>query len=469
MSLGARFLPNLRTLTIESSFRQRLRPGGYLAPPAYLTGVLRQQARRLRGEGRLLIADNGLFDDIGSLAPQFKSAADAIQAALSSRRTELGRPVRRDDLSQALLDDAAELARKAAAAASTVDPEAHLDDQLDISPTGVIGVEDITAALWLRLGLDSRVLADRRTELARRNANVAKRAIAAMRSDILGGATYLPVASALDYDTAFDAGRAFAAAGLRAASMGFGAYMADDAYVDTVKVRGRWRRLPGSVPQRYLGTVLAARGFWDGWREERGSAPGAFHFLGLGAPIMIAIVALAARATPILTFDATSPIRDASEATIYASRPAYLKIRTWTAAEQLASGARERWACPCPFCRDFCEAYPFDYDAGAQWFSGRTDVKGTDLRPGGGLYDAYPLLATGSPDARGRALETARVGHNHWVLERITSGLRRSSDSRAELQNHVDQVVEDYEQATNASTFARATRLAFEIARGAWP
>jgi hypothetical protein len=469
VALTARFLPNLRLLTIEPSFRQRLRPGGYLAAPAYLTAALEDQARRLRPDGRLVIADNGLFDDIGSLAQQFTADAETINTALVDKRAELNRPVRREDLSQGVLDDASNLARRTADAAEAVDPQAHLVDQLGISPTGVVGIEDITAALWLRLGLDSRLVSDRRTELARRNANVAARAATVIEAGATDGATYLPVASALDYDTAFDAGQAFAAAGLRAAAMGFGAYMADDSYVDTVKVRGRWRRLPGSVPQRYLGTALAARGFWDGWREERGSAPGAFHFLGLGAPIMIAVVTVAARGTPVLTFDATSPIRDASEATIYASKPAYLKIRTWSAAEQLASGARDRWECPCGFCTDFADAFPFDYDAGTQWFAGRTQVVATDLRPGGGLYEAYPLLTTSSGDARARALEVARVGHNHWVLERITSSVRRNAETRTQLEAHVDQVVAAYELATNSSTFARATRLSFDIARGAWP
>jgi hypothetical protein len=46
------FLPNLRPLTIDPTFRRRLRPKGYLAPPAYLTKDLREKARRLRADGR---------------------------------------------------------------------------------------------------------------------------------------------------------------------------------------------------------------------------------------------------------------------------------------------------------------------------------------------------------------------------------------------------------------------------------
>jgi hypothetical protein len=87
----------------------------------------------------------------------------------------------------------------------------------------------------------------------------------------------------------------------------------------------------------------------------------------------------------------------------------------------------------------------------------------------GGLYDAYPLLSTGSTGARGRAVEIARVGHNHWAIEQITEGLRGHSGTRSQLTSYVNSVVADYEANTESDWFARAVRLSFEIARGAWP
>ena len=115
-----------------------------------------------------------------------------------------------------------------------------------------------------------------------------------MAAQIPPGCDYLPVASAQDYDSAYDAGREFAAAGLTAAALGFGAFMNDDTTTRQIKIRGRTRRVDPAMPTRYLGTALVARGFWDGWHAERNDAPERFHFLGLGAPIMIAITTCAA-------------------------------------------------------------------------------------------------------------------------------------------------------------------------------
>src|SRR5918995_3639684 len=223
MAVETHFLPNLRALTIDTTFRRRLRPEGYLAPPAYLTKDLRERARRLRGDGRLLVADNGLFDDIGNLAEAFAEDSERIESALKERSKELDRPIRAVDLNASAKSKIADLARRAGAATAGVNPEAALAEQMTLSPSGVIGVEDITAALWLRLGLDGRVPGDRREELRRRNRAVAKRAAEVVASGVANGTRYHAVASAVDYDTAFDAGREFAAAGVRAAAMGFGA------------------------------------------------------------------------------------------------------------------------------------------------------------------------------------------------------------------------------------------------------
>jgi hypothetical protein len=460
------FVVNLRNLTIAPIFRRRLKPTGYLAAPAALTDALRRAAATLVDDGRLLVADNGLFDDIGCITKALAAEGGEVRRRLTALDGKLGRPTKAQDLDAktARLVDA--LADDVGARAAALAPGVTLADRLSLNPTAVIGNEDITGAMWIRLGLDGVLSQARRKELRRRNRAVARAAIKA-RAEVPRGVNYLPVASALDYDSAFDAGREFAAAGVTGAACGFGAYMADDQSTDTVVIRGRTRKLPGLLPQRYLRTALAARGFWDGWHSESDVAPKAFHFLGLGAPIMMPIVALAARATPTLTFDATSPIRDAGEGTIYVSRPAYLKIRAWKVAERLAGDAKARWNCPCPFCRAFVRDQPFDYADGLAWRKAhpRKVVTAVDLRGTTPLAKAYPLLAQASRDPLRDLIELARVGHNHWVLDEICAAASKASS----LDAHVANVVAAYAEESRGTQFVAAVKLALDIARGELP
>lgn len=437
------FVVNLRNLTVDPVFRRRLQPSGYLAAPSALTAALRRAAMAVAGRGELLIADNGLFDDIGRITK-------SLAAQAGGRRAATGRRVAR-------------LAQQAGQRADALIPLFTLSDRLALRPTAVIGREDVTAALWIRLGIDGALSRTHRNELRRRNRVVA-RAAAREAATVPDAVAYLPVASALGYDTAYDAGREFAAAGLKSVACGFGAYMADDRSVSSVVIRGRVRKLPGLLPQRYLRTALAARGFWDGWRDEAGSAPKTFHFLGLGAPIMIPIVALAARATPLLTFDATSPIRDAVEGFLYVSRPACLKIRAWNVAERLASSPAERWQCPCPFCRAFVRVQPFDYKSGAAWYSRQTrrSLTPASLRGSAPLARAYPLLSQPAKNPLRSLVEQVRIGHNHWVLNEICE----AASIARNLQNHVTASVEAYARESRGTQFVAAVNLALQIANG---
>jgi hypothetical protein len=467
------FAINVRSDTTSEAFREALRPWGYLLPGNAPRSV-QQRALELTADGVEILADNGHFDDIGRIASIFRDEAQGLLDEVGQHEAELGRDVRPGELSDDLCGRYRDLAAKARAEAQAAiaDRNGALAAQRAFLPTRLIGAEDITMALWLALNIEPAYLHLRGRDYARMNEAVARTAVrelVELDPEVADG--YYPVASAVDYNTAEDAGEIFAAAGLQRAAMGFGAYMADDNYSDYVIIGRRRIDLNATMPNRYLRTALVARGFWDGYRAVAGWAPRAFHFLGLGAPIMLGPAALAAWDTPLLTFDATSPIRDAVEGTIYLSAPAPLKVRTRRLALQLAERSREEWNCPCPFCGPFVAAHPFDYPAGHAWHAENLGEEPTadDLRPGGRLFAAYPLL---SEPAAGDELRTevnvARMGHNHWALIKITRGLNASSSDRGRLAAYVAGLVDRYEQATTAPHFAQAVRFAYDLAMGAF-
>ncbi len=425
------FLVNARNSTISADFYERSAAGGFLFPPDRPTRAL---TRFLATSRILVLSDNGAFESIGRLANS------AALTTSPDRRNTAVRTIR--------------------AAAKSVDPIAQLPVQLSVNPNAIIGIEDITLAAWLRSDVDETQLRGLRAEIRRRNTRVAERGVALQQR--LAPVQVLTVASAHDYDTARDAGVAMADAGVRAAAIGFGAFMADDGWASTAKVSGRVRRLGRLLPSRYLRTALVARGFFDGWTTTGQPPPDRFHFLGLGAPIMLPLAALAASACPQVSFDATSPIRDATEATLYVSRPASLKVRTWKVAEAMARPQGTKWSCPCSFCRTFTSLHPFDPIALRQLrAAGGPNLSAADLKAGGRLADITPLFRIGG-GAVGRSAEAARIGHNHWVLGTMARQLTTAS---RDLEPWVARHVARYRANAGAGHFAEAVRLAFEITR----
>ncbi len=449
-----------------------MKPRAYLLAPNRATGAQLELARQVRQGRHGLYADNGNFALIGQIVKKYAAEASTLLEAVRREEKKLHRCARYGELSAPLSSRIAELAGKAnqEAVKKRETGEAALQkQQLALRPTRLIGVEDTSMALWLALNLEPEYLPYRRSDYRKINEAVARRAAAEVKKlprEL--ASSYYPVASALSYDTAYDAGEVFAQYGLKRVSMGFGAYMADDHYTDHVIIGKRLIELKDLMPNRYLRTALAARGFWDGYRSKAGAAPEGFHFLGLGAPIMIGLAALSAWGSAELSFDATSPIKDAVEGTLYISKPAYLKIRTQKSALRLASGTGLTWDCPCPFCRDFTQKHPFDYEGGNTWHKKKkaSDVKAADLSPGGALYSAYPLLSEPDGGALRKAVTFARIGHNHWVLEDIMARLRKNATSLARFRKHIEGVVADYEANTASDRFADAVRFAYKLASG---
>jgi hypothetical protein len=461
------FIYNLRASTFDERVRDALEPAGYLLAPSGTKTQLHELAESVLEDDRLLVADNGNFKLIGKIAARHEGRARKLWEKIQAKEELLGRSVRTEDVPQslrkkyrALADRIEDDARSAAG-----EGDLKLSEQVALRPNILIGVEDITMATWLASDIEPAYLALARAEYRKMNERIAKRA--ALRIEKLGPSVskrYYPVASALSYDTAFDAGQAFAKAGIRKIAMGFGAFMADQNYVDHIKVRGKRIDFETRVSMRYLRTVAVACGFWDGYREEFGAGPLAFHFLGLGAPIILPLVALAAWGTRLISFDAMSPILDAVEGILYTTSPAYLKLRARTIARRLADEPGSAWQCPCPFCEDFEEERPSDPDLAARWAArfGAKAVVAADLKPPRLLAKAHPLLSEPSGGALRKSVDFARMGHNHWALERVLSRMRRNSKTKAMLRRHAERVVEAYAKKTS-KPFAASMEAALEL------
>jgi hypothetical protein len=419
---------------------------GYLVPPDYLTKASREFVTKLRRTP--VLVDNGKFDEVNLISTRLASEAAGVHTGRASR-PQLDALLRRVESETSLVTGMS------------------LDEQLSLGPTGVVGAEIPTASVLLRLHLDSYVDGAARARLGRSNATVARAAALDVSSHTelsSGAVTYYPVASAFDHDSAVAAGRAFAREDLSAVAMGFGAYMADDAFTDEERINGRTVKFPVGLPRRYLRTQLVALGFWQGWLEVRDSPPAHFHFLGLGAPIMLALTALATQSTEHLSFDATSPIKDAVAGTIYLDRPAPLKSRTRSLVRRILDSDNYHWDCPCPFCKAFLQEHAFD-PAGASAWRARNpnrELTAADLAATSPLGKSMLLFSEPKGGTLRKDVDRARIGHNHWILQRLCRSIERAQSSGT-LRELVTSQAENYAIAAESSRYSRAVQTALDL------
>jgi hypothetical protein len=126
-----------------------------------------------------------------------------------------------------------------------------------------------------------------------------------------------------------------------------------------------------------------------------------------------------------------------------------------------------KWFCKCPFCKNFEKKYPFEYTDGWKWFFEKKakSVETHDLKVGGNLFSAYPLLS--EPKGGGvlrKAINFTRMSHNHWVLGQVIADIRKNSRTRKQLTAFVERFGQSYIANTNKSVAARAIAASIKIA-----
>ena len=439
--------------------------------PNNATSTLTDLANQVRQDKADLFADNGNFVEIGKIRSKFGAEARKLHRQVDTfKESTLGRSVRPGELTAALQSQYLSLAKRVRAESATalLDDDKMLAAQQILDATHLIGTEDITMAAWLGLDVERAYTNMPRATYRAMNRKVARRAVS-VTSTLPGPLChhYFPVASAVSYNTAVDAGKEFAKAGVRSISLGFGSFMADSNFCDYMLFGRKRLDFGANLPMRYVRTVAVVLGFWRGYTETLGKPPIRFHFLGLGAPIMLPLVAFGACRSSELSFDATSPIKDATiGGTLYVDKPAPLKIRIRSAAFRLASTPGAKWDCPCPFCQHFSKKHPFKYRLGRQWFLRKNPktLKAADLRPTGDLFRAYPLFAEPAAGSELRKLVNfCRVGHNHWITERVVLSINNAR-TKKDLEARAQNIVDDYCQNTSAP-FASAIMLSWQLLR----
>ncbi len=467
-NLNAFFTVNLRGETTTQTFDEIVHPRGFLISSDYLKGALIKTTRQKISSGSHVIIDNGNFDEIGKISTDLSQPAEELKK--NFLRLKKKKSIHEEDFPPELRDQITDISKSIEKEILDHFGNKKLDlsGSLAYNPSGVIGIEDITAALWLRLGLEIQYIPNGREALRKKNETVCETAvteIGTLKKSWNG--RYLTVASALDYDSAFDAGSAFASREIEHAAIGFGAFMSDDSFQDYVIINGKRIDLPSLAPMRYLRCALVVRGFWDGYNSQKKTSLKSFHFLGLGTPVMIPILALGAYSTKFQTYDATSPFKDAFQGILYTLEPAYFKRRATSIAFGLASNPTAPWSCPCKFCKDFEKQYPMDYKKGYEWYKSKkpSKVEMKDLHPGGSLFDVYPFLSEPESGSRRKMINLCRMGHNHWIYERIFEGLRDNNSNRDSFEKHVEGIVNRYLQNSKWDQAAHSVKLAFEIVK----
>ncbi len=465
------FVANLKPYTFHRG-RGNDRFDAYLLSADYVTS-LGKYAKLVVRDKRVLCADNGNVDLIRKLLGEFAPKARPLYKLVKAEEKANGRRLRPGEISRQLRDEYRSLAKLIRTrSAALVDDEyirMTTGKQNAMGATYLVGMEDFTIAAMTGLSMNPQY-----TGLGKGFIKpLAKRAIdfALEQQEEKHGpcpATVFSGMHAIDYDSAVIVGQLAGDAGCEGIASGLVGALRDKSYRDYRIVDGKLIELPSSMPSAYVRTLEIAAGLHVGYARGANKML-RFHALGAGSPILLPLLALLGDKKTYTCADSTAPIVDgmtSSTLSLYVDTPALLKYKTFKIANYWLGGSRG-WDCTCPYCRGFNAAHPPEMKAArAFWRSqGQPKLSSKSMHSSSPYAKWFPLLGRHPELEVRRAAGLARVGHNHWVVMRIESEIRRNSKTRASLRKWVESEVRAYAASPGASSkWKAATQIAWRIA-----
>jgi hypothetical protein len=456
------FLVNARTQTLSETFQKFTAPSGYLIPPAYLTKTVRQLVAALPKAKRFLtLVDNGRFDDIQVIRKQSERSAQQLAEAFEKNGIATASCPERKALSSFLVKKTDALALQIKAAAKAAPLGIELTQQLELSPSAVVGTENITGALWHSAGLELSFIRDGHKQIKEMNKRSLSATQLSSRTHLLGQVHDLPVVSATDYESAFEAGKLISASGARGFCLPFGAFMADDRTTNSYVIAGERVTLERFVPVRVIRSALVAKGLADGWQSSGTKVPEHIHLLGLGQMLILGLVAQAMTGVKLISCDATSPFKDAVAGSVYTSVPVFRRLRVAAIVWRVLKDKGTPWTCPCRWCKAQADAQ--DWVAAKKWFDKHAHkLRSADDLPltrNSELSKRLPYFAI-QPEA---AVLQARVGHNHFAIQECVQQLNTVRSNRRLLRKRVQSWLDEYPESPSGSSFVNALTIAHDI------
>lgn len=462
------FISNLKDITANPEHSITLKRDGYLLSEQFSSARMMKLARWVKSKRNLLVSDNGNFTRMRTIAKDFEVAGKALL------NTALDDVENQGHVRQTTIDARDSLFIEIVSACDNSlgmqDFGSLIGRQIEINPDYLVGLEDYAIPVLMMCGLMHTVF-----DPDAKNVKAFQENTAQLYSDEASGkfghiqelsktAKFL-VVHAYDYSSAFQGGRQIHGLDPEGVAISYGGPMRSKRWITSLKFGGTIETFPEKLPEPYLIATALTMGLVNGLSSDM-----PIHVLGVGSPILIAMIGQLLHQSRAVSIDSTSPFKDSNASTLYGSRYAFLKMDMYKVAAYALINNK-------PFTSSTPYFNRFENDFPSSWSSMRTELgvtSSTDvkilvdqLKAAPGLVEKhvpfFSRMRSGSDDMM-KQLRIDRAGHNYWILRNICVSVRKRMNDHSAMEKWMSYQVKRYKSVASKK-WSKAVEVAFELSK----
>ena len=462
------FISNLKTITANPNHPITLKRDGYLLSEQFSNTTMVKLAHWVKKRRNLLVSDNGNFTRMKAIASNFDEAGKTL---LDLAQTEL---INQGEISIATVKAreslAVEITETCKNTLKILDLGRVIERQIEINPDYLIGLEDFTIPVLMMCGLMhpifEPVAESVKTFQEKTNSLYSDQAAGKFghKKDMDKTAKFL-VLHAYDYNSAFQGAKQLPALNPDGVAISYGGPLRSRRFISSLNFADNIERFSEKLPEPYLVATALTMGAVNALKSD---IP--LHILGVGSPILIALIGQLLHRSKAVSIDSTAPFKDSNVGTLYGSRDALLKMDMYkVAAHSLINN--KAYSSSTPYFKRFENDFPHNWPALRAELGVTSATRVKDLAKQ--LKSERILVETHIPffsrmrsgnDVMINQLRIDRAGHNFWILRNICVSVRKRMNDHKEIEKWMQYQVDRYKSVANKK-WSKAVEVALELSK----
>ncbi|WP_395344220.1 hypothetical protein PN836_005420 [Ningiella sp. W23] len=461
------FVSNLQEVTASEAHPITLKREAYLLSDQYSNTEQVARAKWVKARRNLLVSDNGNFSRMSAIAKTFEQRGETILNKALDEQEEDG-AISEQTLSERLAL-IAEIEAQCDLDFQSADFNQIIATQTLINPDYIIGLEDYVIPVLMMCGLTHPIFKPKAASIKARQKKTQEifkqqRAGAFGKHEELQGTHQFLVLHAYDYASAFQGAKQLQtpADGI---AISYGGPMKSKRWITEMNFNGKNIRFNEKLPEPYLVSTAITLGANDGLEDNL-----PIHILGVGTPILVALIGHMLRNSRAVSIDSTAPFKDAYVGTLYGSRSAFLKMDMYkVAAITLINNTA--YTSTTPFFKSFENDFPSNWSKmrAELGVSSSSTIKNVmrDFKQNPDLVEAntpfFSKMRSGDEPMLKR-LRMDRSGHNYWILRNICMSVRERMGNTLALEKWMQYQVKRYTKI-GSRKWGLAVQAAFDLSQ----